>query len=173
MNCRLVFVALFVLSFNHALINSKLKGEKKEHGQFPDLQGKLNNDRESNNCPECTYLNYIKLFALDRADDQDEQKFKKELKKYKLPVPKPSLLKLLAKDLKEKSKDENSLPNNRLKQKDASLFLDHLAQREARPWLLKKLNNHPYLWMGAIIITVFSVGSEAGKTGSRQRRREQ
>ena len=170
MNFRLVFVALFVLSFNHVLIKSELRGERKEHGQFPGLQERLKSYREPNNYPEFSNLGYVKLFALERADDQSEKQFEKKLKQHNLSIPKPSLLKLLAKDLKEESKDENSSTDKRLEQRSASLFLDHLAQREARVWLSKKLDNHPYFWMCLSIGIAFYAGVKAEKISSSRGR---
>lgn len=153
MNCRLAFTIIFFLSCSHVLNYGNPKGEKKKHEQS------LKTSKEYHECKDCIGLRCVESFALNCCiPDHDEKQFKEELKQHKLSIPESHWLRLLAKDLKEKSKDETLSPDKRVQRISASLFLDRFAQEEAKSWLRKKLENHLYRSMTAIIIMTFAVG---------------
>jgi len=189
MNYRLIFIALFVPFLDYALTSGESRGEKewqklaiifmengrtekfneglvhfaKKYGSSLDFKERLKSHRKHKGYTKFPDLIYIKPFALERANDQDEKKFKRELEKYKQSIPSSDQLKLLAKKLKEESKFETSSPEKRLKERSASLFLDHLAQKEGKSWFQKALVNHPYSSVAAIFMMAFYGGIKAEK----------
>ncbi len=121
MNYRLAFILLFILSFKPTLTNN-------EPEQIKD---------------------YIKLSALDCAENRDEQSFRSKLKKYNLPFPSAVLLALTSKELEKEASSQDISQNECLRKIRASDFLDRLAEREGRPWFRKFQQDYPR-WNTAI-----------------------
>ena len=97
--------------------------------------------------------------------------FRKELEDYKQSIPAPYLLRLLAKELIEESRDARLSIDKRLQQRSASLFLDYLAQKETRSWFLKKLENYTKLKIGTIVTTSLLVGVAIQKASYKPKKK--
>lgn len=149
MNYRLIFVSLFVLSFNYVLINSVPK-DKKDW----EKTSRVNHE--------------VQLFGLEFAENQDEQQFRKKLKKNNFYMPSSSTLASIAKCFKEEVDCENLSQGELVKKTRAACFFEMLAKKQGRSWLQKAREDHPYYYTlagsGAVTFAACSLFREMLKS---------
>ncbi len=196
MNYRLVFISLFILPFNYVLTNNDPEWKKdwkelgvqllengytedcykeinhfrKKHKSSRDAQEKLKTFWENRNCFGLEQaMNQIEFSALARAEDQNEQLFKKELEECFHRFPPHQILSSIAKKLKEKSNFENLSPDERLRNRSSFHFLHNkfVAQKKI-PWWQALYHDHPILNSIAILGMGFVFGLKGCKKRAGQ-----